>query len=70
MMMSDPAILGVGVGASHDDPGAAAVVVFVESGKQVSVPLEIDGVRTRVIETDRFRTFNWGKRTVNSCSRR
>lgn len=70
MMMSNPAILGVGVGASHDDPGAAAVVVFVEKGKHVNVPVVIDGVRTRIIETDRFRTFNWGKRTVNSCSRR
>lgn len=70
IMMSNPAILGVGVGASHDDPEAAAVVVFIETGKQVSVPAEIEGVRTRVIETDRFRTFNWGKRTVNSCSRR
>ena len=69
-MMSDPSIVGVGVGASHDDPGAAAVVVFVEKGKQVDVPAEIEGVRTRIIETDRFRTFNWGKRTVNSCSRR
>jgi hypothetical protein len=69
-MMSDPAILGVGVGASQDSPGESAVVVFVEQGKQVTVPIEIDGVRTRIIETDRFRTFNWGKRTVNSCSRR
>jgi hypothetical protein len=69
-MMSDPAILGVGVGASQDSPGESAVIVFVEKGKQVTIPAEIDAVRTRVIETDRFRTFNWGKRTVNSCSRR
>ena len=69
-MMSNPGILGVGVGASQDNPGESAIVVFVEKGKQVRVPVEIDGVRTRVIETDRFRTFNWGKRTVNSCSRR
>ncbi len=69
-MMSNPAILGVGVGASQDSPGESAIVVFVEQGKQVTVPAEIHGVRTRVIETDRFRTFNWGKRTVNSCSRR
>ncbi len=69
-MMSDPAILGVGVGASVDNPEEAAVVVFAEKGKQVTIPAEIDGVRTRVIETDRFRTFNWGKRTRNSCSKR
>lgn len=69
-MMSNPAILGVGVGASQDSPGESAIVVFVEQGKHVTVPVEIDGVRTRIIETDRFRTFNWGKRTRNSCSRR
>jgi hypothetical protein len=68
-MMSDPAILGVGVGASNDNPEEAAVVVFVEKGKSVSVPAEIDGARTRVIATDRFRTFNWGQRTVPACSR-
>jgi hypothetical protein len=69
-MMSDPAILGVGVGASQDDPEEAAIVVFLERGMQVAVPVEIEGVRTQVVETDRFRTFNWGKRTRNSCSSR
>jgi hypothetical protein len=68
-MMSDPAILGVGVGASNDNPEEAALVVFVEKGKSVSVPAEIDGARTRVIATDRFRTFKWGQRTVPACSR-
>jgi hypothetical protein len=69
-MMLDPAILGVGVGASQDNPEESALVVFVEKGKQVAVRAEIDGVRTSIIETDRFRTFNWGKRTKNSCSKR
>jgi hypothetical protein len=69
-MMSDPAVLGVGVGASTDNPEEAALVVFVEKGKSVSVPAEIDGARTRVIATDPFRTFNWGQRTVPACSRR
>ena len=67
-LMSNPAILGVGVGASSDSPGQAAMVVFVEQGKSVSVPVEIDGARTRVITTDPFRTFDWGKRTHNSCA--
>jgi hypothetical protein len=69
-MMGDPAVLGVGVGASNDNPEEAALVVFVEKGKSVSVPAEIDGARTRVIATDRFRTFNWGQRTVPACSRK
>jgi hypothetical protein len=69
-MMADPAILGVGVGASSDNPEEAALVVFVEKGKSVSVPAEIDGARTRVIATDPFRTFNWGTRTMRACSRK
>ena len=69
-LMSNSSILGVGVGASKDSSSEAAMVVFVEKGKQAEIPAEIDGVRTRIIETDRFRTFNWGKRTQTSCSRR
>jgi hypothetical protein len=40
----------------------------VEQGKNAIVPAEIDGVRTRVIVTDRFRTFAWGKSTKAACS--
>ena len=69
-LMSNAAILGVGVGASNDNPSEAAVVVFVEKGNLVAVPAAIDGARTRVVVTDRFRTFNWGQRTVKACSRK
>jgi hypothetical protein len=67
-LMANPAIIGVGVGASSDAPGQAAVVVYVEQGKSATIPAEIDGVRTRVIVTDRFRTFGWGKSTKAACS--
>jgi hypothetical protein len=67
-LMANPAIIGVGVGASNDAPGQSAVVVYVEQGKNAIVPAEIDGVRTRVIVTDRFRTFAWGKSTKAACS--
>ncbi len=66
-LMANPAIIGVGVGASNDAPGQAAVVVYVEQGKSATIPVEIDGVRTRVIVTDRFRTFAWGKSTKAAC---
>jgi len=69
-MMTNPAILGVGIGASLDNTGESALVVYVEKGKRVNVPIEIEGVRTRIFETEPFRAFNWGKRTRNSCSRR
>jgi hypothetical protein len=69
-LMANPAIIGVGVGASNDAPGQSAVVIYVEQGKSAAVPAEIDGVRTRVIVTDRFRTFAWGKSKKASCSRK
>jgi len=69
-LMSNPAIIGVGVGASHDNPAESAVVVFIEQGKQAAVPAEIDGVRTRIQFTDRFRAFGWGKSAPKSCSRK
>jgi len=69
-LMNNPAILGVGVGASNDSPGEAALVIFVEQGRPVAVPSVIDGVRTHVITTDPIRAYNWGKRTVRACSRR
>lgn len=69
-LISAGSILGVGVGASLDNPGEAAVVLFVEQGTSPAIPAEIDGVRTRVVLTDRFRTFNWGRRAQRSCSRR
>jgi hypothetical protein len=69
-LMSNSAIFGVGVGASSDSVGEGALVIFIEKGKNVTIPAEIDGVRTRVIEGEPFRAFNWGKRTVSACSRR
>ena len=63
-LMAQEGILGVGVGASADSPGEPALVIYVEAGKQHStIPAIIEGVRTKVVEGDRFRTFNWGKET-------
>jgi hypothetical protein len=67
-LMSNPAIIGVGVGASHDNPNESALVIFIEQGKQASVPAEIDGMRTRIQFTDRFRAFAWDKNAPKSCS--
>ena len=71
-LMSDPAILGVGVGRSTDDRSQAALVIYVD--KDVSsnpIPAQIDGVRTKVIRTDRFRAYGWGKQSEERpvCSR-
>ena len=71
-LMSDSAILGVGVGKSSDDRSQAALVIYVD--KDVAsrpIPTQLDGVRTKVIRTDRFRAYGWGKQSEGRpvCSR-
>ncbi len=64
-LMSDPAVIGVGVGRSADEPSSAALVIYVDENKPVrAIPAALDGVRTKVIRTDRFRSFGWGKQTT------
>ena len=47
-MMSDPAIVGIGVGAG-DAPGEAAIVILVDKEKaHRPIPAEMDGVKTKV----------------------
>jgi hypothetical protein len=55
-LMSDPAVIGVGVSASLDSPGDPALMIFVLKGKaHQAIPASIDGVRTRIKETSPFR---------------
>jgi hypothetical protein len=70
-LMADPAIFGVGVGRSADDPSQAAVVIYLEKNATRVIPTQVDGVRTKVIRTDRFRAYGWGKQNENrpACSR-
>jgi len=57
-LTSDPAVLGVGIG-SGDGPGEAAIVVFVERGKQHRpIPEALDGIKTQVKTIGRLRAFN------------
>jgi hypothetical protein len=55
-LMGDPAVIGVGVSASLDSPGDAALMIYVLKGKaHGAIPATIDGVRTRIKETGPFR---------------
>jgi hypothetical protein len=57
-LMSDPAVIGVGVGASFDNPGEPAIGIFVlKSNAHKPIPATIDGVRTRIKETSPFRAI-------------
>ncbi|MGC2697438.1 MAG: hypothetical protein WA738_16750 [Candidatus Angelobacter sp.] len=49
LLMRDPAIASVTVGASEDSPGEGALVVHVSGAARAMVPAVIDGVRTRVV---------------------
>lgn len=54
-LMADPAVFAVDVGTSDDNPGEAAVVLYLEEGKQHGkIPAELDSVRTKVIFTTRL----------------
>lgn len=67
-LMADPAIIGVGVSVSNDNPEEAAVVLFVEqSAPTRSLPLQIDGERTKVIITDAFRAYGWNEPAAKAC---
>ena len=54
-LMKYPEVQAVGVGASYDNPAEAAIVFFVTKGQPRSnLPLQVDGVRTRIVESDSF----------------
>jgi hypothetical protein len=55
-LMSQPGVQGVGITSSLDAPGEAALMIFLVRGTPHNpIPPVIDGVRTRVRESSRFR---------------
>lgn len=56
-LMNDPAIFGVGVTQSRDNPAEAALLVLVDIGRAPqSLPATIDGLRVQVLRLHRFHT--------------
>jgi hypothetical protein len=51
LVSSATGILGVATGKSSDHPGEAAVILYADENRTVSVPSTVDGVRTIVIPT-------------------
>jgi hypothetical protein len=52
MLVSSAAgILGVATGKSNDHPGEAAVILYTDESRTVSVPATVDGTRTIAIPT-------------------
>jgi hypothetical protein len=56
-LFRNPNVLGVGIGAAEDNPLEAVIVIYVESTQEHpyrALPTDIDGIRVRVILTDRI----------------
>jgi len=54
--MSQPGVQGVGISSSLDAPGEGALMIFLVRGAAHNpIPAVIDGLRTRVRESSRFR---------------
>jgi hypothetical protein len=68
-LMSDPAVVGVGVGGSFDSPGEPAIGIFLLKNKaHRPIPATIDGVRTRVKETPGFRPIVGHSSNAAGCA--
>jgi hypothetical protein len=67
-LLGNDAVLGVGVGEDELNPGRAAVVVFVRRGPAAAaIERRLDGVPTRVIETDDIVAYGWNQPEGGSC---
>ncbi|HEV2664025.1 MAG TPA: hypothetical protein VG324_03900, partial [Blastocatellia bacterium] len=55
-LMSQPSVIGVGVGSSEDNLAEGAIVVYVDrtAGRMPALPERVDNVRVRVVFTDPF----------------
>jgi hypothetical protein len=57
-LLGQPGIQGVGVTVSNDNPTESAIAIYVVQGQaHQPIPAVIDGLRTRIFEGDRFRTY-------------
>lgn len=62
-LMGDPAVQGVGVGASQDVTNGPALIVYVlKRSAHAAIPATIEGLPVRVIETTGFHAGNAGMR--------
>src|ERR1700676_167598 len=67
-LMKRAGVQGVGIGSSVDSPGEAALMIFTIRGlPQDPIPAVIDGLRTRVRESRRFRAGSVGDEVHRVC---
>jgi len=67
--MGQPGVQGVGISASLDAPGEAALMIFLVRGAAHNpIPPVIDGLRTRVRESSRFRAGAGDASSRGACT--
>jgi len=68
-LLKQSGVQGVGISPSLDSPGEAALLIFLVRGvAHDAIPPVIDGVRTRVKESSRFRANYGGIQSSPSCT--
>jgi len=66
-LMSQPGIQGVGVTFSDDNPLEPAMLILTVIGEgHPPIPATIDGLRTKVVEAEQIRAYNWGAEAVTA----
>ena len=67
-LRKQPGVQGVGIGSSVDSPGEAALMIFTIRGvPHDPIPAVIEGLRTRVRESSRFRAGTTGSQVRRAC---
>jgi hypothetical protein len=67
--MNKAGVQGVGIGSSVDSPGEAALIIFLIRGDSHDpIPPVIDGLRTRVRESSRFRAGFGDTAAQHACT--
>jgi hypothetical protein len=67
-LMKQAGVQGVGIGSSVDSPGEAVLMIFTIRGvPQDPIPAVIDGLRTRVRESSRFRAGSVDSEVQRAC---
>jgi hypothetical protein len=70
-LMKQPGVQGVGISSSADSPGEAALIIYLVRGEpHGEIPATIDGLRTRVKESSRFRAGFGDHLAPRTCSLR
>ncbi len=69
-LFKHPAVLGLGIGRSDDDPSQPAVIVFTDKHQLApDVPRVIDGVRTKIVPSEHFRAQDWNEKAPTACAK-